>query len=227
MECFYLTASRVLHWDDKETFANETYGDHDFPINIEHKLQFYRVRSKLILEVLPQFELLDNHSYDTAAMALSDLIKADQLAQQHKVVGGNSVYKRDAEKIFHEYYLFKQGDINNVSEKGRIMNLDYEFELYKKYRRGLYTLSQEQIASIFYQIKHPEIQKSETTPIELDPERNLEEEIEYSTSYKKDADKIRKYLIDHNIRYFYHFTDASKIDSIHCCPEKYSQNSYY
>lgn len=214
LESFYLTASRVLHWDDKETFANETYGDQDFPINIEHKLQFYRVRSKLILEVLPQFGLLDNHNYDTAAMALSDLIKADQLAQQHNVVGVNSVYKRDAEKIFHEYYLFKQGDINNVSEKGRIMNLDYEFELYKKYRRGLYTLSQEQIASIFYQIKHPGVQKSETTPIELYPERNLEEEIEYSTSYKKDADKIRKYLIDHNIRYFYHFTDASKIDSI-------------
>lgn len=204
----YLLLSRVIHWADKEYTKTETYGEHEFPINIQHKIQALNYRSKILID----YNIKLPSEYDKQMMALSDLMSAHYLSKKHMVLGDDSVYKKEANGIFHLQYLYKIGDLDIVSEKGRIMTLSYSQSLYEKYRLGGYFIPQDKIADIFYQVKYA--WNKSINDVSILSESNKTEQNSFRPSYKKEAEEIRQYLKQNGIKYFYHFTDASKLDSI-------------
>ena len=205
----FLLLTRVIHWADKEYTHKETYGEHEFPIGAQHKIQALNYRSKILIE----YGINIPSEYNKQMMALSDLMSAHYLSIKHKVLGEDSVFKKEANAIFHLQNLYKKGDIDSIAEKGRIMTAAYSQSLYSQYRLGAYFIPQDKIATIFYKIKH-----SWTTPLNDVCSTTDANQLALSSperhSYKKDAEEIRKHLEKHGIKYFYHFTDAAKLPSI-------------
>ena len=152
----FLLLTRVIHWADKEYTHKETYGEHEFPIGAQHKIQALNYRSKILIE----YGINIPSEYNKQMMALSDLMSAHYLSIKHKVLGEDSVFKKEANAIFHLQNLYKKGDIDSIAEKGRIMTAAYSQSLYSQYRLGAYFIPQDKIATIFYKIKH-----SWTTPL--------------------------------------------------------------
>ena len=54
--------------------------------------------------------------------ALSDLYSAHEMAFVNKIVGKESIYKRDAIKLFHTRGLYKLNSLELISEEGFFKN---------------------------------------------------------------------------------------------------------
>lgn len=212
IKSLYLLLSRIIYWSDRETVVNDQYDDNLLPINIQHKIRAYRMRSQLI-KYYPDILLvgIDNVNHDM--MELADLNSAQSMAFANKIVGKKSVFYQDAIKVFHTCNLFKYGDMDVVSQKGFEQNDSLAMRIYKEYRRGDLSLSQSEaselvrfINSFFQRLQfHAEKEKLPIPYLDKD---------HYSPSFKSCRNEIMQYLIDNDINCLYHFTDKDRLGSI-------------
>lgn len=212
IKSLYLLLSRVIYWSDRETVVNDKYDDDLLPINIQHKIRAYRMRSQVI-KYYPDILLveIDNANHDM--MELADLNSAQSMAFANKIVGERSVFYQDAIKVFHTSNLFKYGDINKVSEMGYVQNDSLSKGIYEEYRRGDFALSQNEISefanclnSLFKRLQINAGKHNIPIPYLIKDH--------YSPSYKSCRNEIIQYLIDNGIKCLYHFTDRDRLNSI-------------
>ena len=212
IKSLYLLLSRVIYWSDRETVVNDKYDDDLLPINIQHKIRAYRMRSQVI-KYYPDILLveIDNANHDM--MELADLNSAQSMAFANKIVGEKSVFYQDAIKVFHTSNLFKYGDINKVSEMGYVQNDSLSKGIYDEYRRGDFALSQNEISefanclnSLFKRLQINAGKHNIPIPYLIKDH--------YSPSYKSCRNEIIQYLIDNGIKCLYHFTDRDRLNSI-------------
>lgn len=212
IESLYLVLSRTIYWTDYETYKYEKYVDNLFPINVQHKLRAYWLRSSLI-QAFGDLLSMNHPHINTQMMALSDLMIAHTVAYSHRILGKDSVFHRDAVRIFHEGGLFKFGEIDHVSEEGAKMNDNLAEAIHAQYKIGTYSLTDKEISelTIFlrqYLRNQHKIALEHEMPIPYLIKDN------FSPAYKSNKEEIRQYLIDNGIEYFYHFTEPDRLKSI-------------
>jgi hypothetical protein len=212
IKSLYLLLSRIIYWSDRETVVNDKYDDEFLPINIQHKIRAYRMRSQLI-KYYPGILLvgIENANYDM--MELADLNSAQSMAFANKIVGEKSVFYQDAIKVFHTCNLFKYGDLDKVSEMGYAQNDSLSMGIHEEYRRGDFALSQNEISdflnylnSLFQRIQINAEKDNIPIPYLIKDH--------YSPSYKSCRNEIIQYLTDNGIKCLYHFTDKDRLNSI-------------
>ena len=212
IKSLYLLLSRIIYWSDRESVVNDRYDDDLLPINIQHKIRAYRMRSQLI-KYYPDILLvgIDNANHDI--MELADLNSAQSMAFANKIVGEKSVFYQDAIKVFHTCKLFEFGDLYKVSEMGFSQNDSLSMRIHEEYRRGDFALSQNEISefldglnSLFKRLQINA--EKENIPIPYLIKGH------YSPSFKAYRNEIIQYLIDNGIKCLYHFTDKDRLNSI-------------
>lgn len=207
----YLLLSRSIYWTDKETVKRERYESELTPIHIQHKLRAYRLRSYLIQEfgdmIIPGHE-----AEEYVMMSLSDMMSAHELAYSNKIVGIDSVYKRDATSLYYSQALVRICSIEQAGEKGFVLNDTLSQDVHLKYKTGDFCLSNQEISQCISFLrtyfKNQRKQATEDTPAPYLIRDNI------MPVLKKDKVKIIQHLKDNGIEYFYHFTEEDKINSI-------------
>lgn len=207
----YLMLSRAIYWSDKESVKREKYDTNLLPINIQHKLRAYRLRSQLILRfgsIL--FPELPNSNF--IMMALSDMISAHNIAYNYRIVGKSSVFKRDANNLYYSGDLVTKMSLEQAFEKGFDINDRKSQDIHLKYKNCELRLSDSDISKgiSFMRIYFG---KHKTDPLKFNPsffiyKDNIHPEL------KSEADKIKEYLKVNCVEFFYHFTERDKIESI-------------
>lgn len=207
----YLLLSRSIYWTDKETVKKEKYESGLTPIHIQHKLRAYRLRSYLIQTFGTQIAL--GHSREEyAMMALSDMISAHEIAYSNKIVGRDSVYKRDAMSLYYSQGLISVCSIEQAAEKGFVINDALSQDIHVQYKFGKFCLSNSEISScISFLRSYFKEQKRISTPD--DPPYYLIKD-NIAPILKQDRIGIIRHLKESGVEYFYHFTESDKIDSI-------------
>ena len=211
LETIYLLLSRTIYWTDKETHKNESYEDTGLNIGIQHKIRAYRLRANLIDSY---GSLLTSIStIDIGKMGVADLFSAHFLAYKYRIVGVNSVFKRDAERLFHTKGLFKSNSPENASAEGFQMNDELSMSIHRKYKEGKYCLTEKEISELVsflrgYFKEEYRIAIQNNIPISYLEKDN------FAPSYKMKKDEIRHYLQENGIINLYHFTEKDKIQSI-------------
>ena len=72
-------------------------------------------------------------------MSLADLFSAHYMAYVHKIVGNESIYKKDAIRLFHTTGIFKSCTPEKAAEEGFLMNDELAMAIHKKYKDGKYS----------------------------------------------------------------------------------------
>lgn len=207
----YLLLSRSIYWSDMESVKREKYDDNLLPINIQHKLRAYRLRSHLI-ENFGAFLFGNNAIEDFAVMALSDMLSAHELAYSNRIVGNDSVYKRDSLSLYYRYGLVQVCSFDQAAEKGFNLNDNFSQAIHSRYKLGDFCLKSSEISQcVSFLRSYFKHEKAKST--DLAPAYHLRRDNVYP-KLKEDRLKIKRYLEDNGIKYFYHFTEADKIDSI-------------
>lgn len=207
----YLLLSRSIYWTDKETVKREKYESGLTPIHIQHKLRAYRLRSYLIQTF--GLQIASGHTHDEyAMMALSDMVSAHELAYANKIVGNDSVYKRDALSLYYTQGLVRVCSLEQAAEKGFEINDALSQDIHVQYKSGKFCLSNSEISScISFLRSYFKEQKRISTPD--DPPYYLIKD-NVTPILKQDSNDIVKHLKDSGVECFYHFTETDKIDSI-------------
>lgn len=207
----YLMLSRAIYWSDKESVKREKYDMKLLPINIQHKLRAYRLRSQVILSfgtlLFPELT-----SKDYKMMALSDMISAHNIAYNYRIVGEDSVFKRDAKNLYYSSGLVTNMSLDQAFEKGFEINDKKSQDIHLKYKNCVLRLSDSDISKgisfmRIYFIKR-KIESIESNPNFFVYKDNIYPE------HKREADKIKQYLMNNGVEFFYHFTEKDKIESI-------------
>lgn len=212
LETAYLLLSRTIYWYDKETYKDETYDDLKRPISIQHKLRAYRLRAYLT-ETFGEFFFPKTNEVERNMMTLADMLSAHEVAYANKIVGRESIFRKDAIKLFHTKGLFKTCSPEQAAEKGFMLSDHASQTIHSQYKSGSYCLTENDISNvikflrIYFRNKIIEAEKF-NIPISYLKKDN------YSPSFKKEKDKIRQYLQSNGIVCLYHFTESDKIDSI-------------
>lgn len=212
LESIYLLLSRTIYWTDKETNKNDKYDDAHLPINVQHKLRAYRLRASLIEYYGEQLASIINNA-DVNKMSLADLFSAHYMAYVHKVVGNESIYKRDAIRLFHSKRIFESCSPEKASEDGFLMNDELAMAIHQKYKDGKYCLTQKEISELNFFLRQYFKNEKNIAVLNNEPISYLKED-HFSPSYKTDKEKIRSYLETNGIKYLYHFTEKDRIESI-------------
>ena len=212
LETLYLLLSRTIYWTDKETHKNEKYDDSCLPINVQHKLRAYRLRASL-MEYYGEQLVSNINNADTNKMSLADLFSAHYMAYVHKIVGNESIFKRDAIRLFHNKRIYESSSPEKASEDGFVMNDELAMAIHKKYKDGEYSLPQKDISELnlflrMYFKDEQNIARQKNEPISY-----LRKD-HFSPSYKSSREEIRRYLKENGIQYLYHFTEKDRIESI-------------
>lgn len=212
LESLYLLLSRMIYWTDKETHKNEKYDDTSLPINVQHKLRAYKLRAYL-MENYGELLASNIDNADTNKMSFADYTSAHSMAFIHKIVGNNSIFKREADRVFHLKGIYQNSTPERASEDGFQMNDELAMAIHKKYKAGKYSLPQKEVSELVLFLrtyfKNEQIIASQNNvPISYLQKDN------FSPEYKSNKDEIRKYLHDNGIRYLYHFTERQKLKSI-------------
>ena len=215
LETTYLLLSRTIYWTDKETNKNEVYEDTNRPINIQHKIQAYKLRAHLV-ESFGEFLDSNISMADIGKMGISDLLCAHKLAFKSEIIGNSdkALFKKDAERLFHT-----KGELRRIcspekaENEGFYINDKLAMSIHRKYRDGKYSMTEKEISDFvgFLRVYFKEeyriaIQNEE--PISYLKKDN------FSPSFKSQREEIRCYLQRNGIHYLYHFTEKSKIQSI-------------
>lgn len=208
----YLVLSRSIYWTDKETVNYQVYEDNKMPIHIQHKLRAFRLRSYFI-ELFGYKLLPDVEKTDYCMMALADMYSAHDIAYTNKIVGHNSVFKLDAIRIFHTKGLYKICSPKQASERGFVLNDNLAKEIHRKYKTGLLCLSEKEISQLIAFCRLFFRQKKNESDNRLIPNLYMQKN-NYYPIYKENASQVKEYLKQNGIRYFYHFTELDKMDSI-------------
>jgi hypothetical protein len=212
LETLYLLLSRMIYWTDKETHKNEQYDDSSLPINVQHKLRAYKLRAYL-MENYGELLASNINNADTNKMSFADYTSAHSMAYIHKIVGNNSIFKREADRVFHLKGIFHNSTPERASEDGFQMNDELAMAIHKKYKEGKYSLPQKEVSELVLFLR-TYFKNEQKIALQNDEPISYLVKDNFSPSYKSNKDEIRKYLLDNGIRYLYHFTEKQKVDSI-------------
>ena len=212
LETLYLLLSRTIYWTDKETDKDEKYDDTRLPINVQHKLRAYRLRASLV-ELYGEQLVSNIIDADINKMSLADLYSAHFMAYVHKIVGNESIYKRDAIRLFHSKKIFESSSPERASEDGFLMNDELAMAIHKKYKEGKYSLPQKDISELNLFLRKY-FKEEEKIAIQNDEPISYLKRDHFSPSFKANKDEIRSYLQSNGIEYLYHFTEKDRLESI-------------
>jgi hypothetical protein len=212
LETLYLLLSRTIYWTDKETHKDEKYDNTRLPINIQHKLRAYRLRA-FLMEAYGEQLISNMEEADVNKMSLADLFSAHFMAHVNKIVGEDSIYKRDAIRLFHSKGLHSVCSPEKASEDGFLMNDELAMTIHKKYRSGKYSLTQKEISELILFLRQY-FKNEQNIAIQNDEPISYLRKDHFSPAYKPNKDEIRRYLLENGINCLYHFTEKSQIDSI-------------
>lgn len=212
VEILYHLLSRVIYWTDKETVKTETYDDKQLPIQIQHKLRAYRLRANLIRKFGTTL-LSSIFTGDPGLMELSDLYTAHFIAYSNRIVGKDSVFMRDAIRIFHTQGYYSHMSPEMASEKGYTMSNNLAQSLHTKYKEGKYSLPEKNITDFVGNLRIY-FKNKKTISIKEDIPLSYLEADNFNPSYKPNKEQIKQYLKDNGIEYFYHVTDKDRLKSI-------------
>lgn len=212
IKTLYLLLSRIIYWSDRETVVNEEYDDNLLPINAQHKIRAFRMRSQLV-KLYHDILLVGIDDADFNMMELADLNSAHSMAFSFKIVGKRSVFLQDVLKVYHTNCLFKYGSIEKVANMGFELNDALSMSIHEEYTRGNFALSQTEatellkfLSSLFLRLQIKAIKEQKPIPY-------LKKD-HYSPSFKVCRNEIMQYLIDNGIKCLYHFTDKDRLESI-------------
>ena len=212
LETLYLLLSRMIYWTDKETHKDEKYDDASLPINVQHKLRAYKLRGYL-MEQYGELLVSNIDHADANKMSFADYTAAHSMAYIHRIVGSNSIFKREANRVFHLKGIFQHCTPEKASEEGFCMSDELAMAIHKKYKEGKYSLPQKDVSELIlflrtYFKNEQKIALENNEPISYLHKDN------FSPAYKSSKDEIRNYLQANGIQYLYHFTEKQKIQSI-------------
>ena len=208
----YHLLSRIIYWTDKEKYKNELYGDTLLPVNVQHKLRAYRLRSNLV-EHYGSYLTEYLKPSDQGMSCLSDLMSAHTLANSFGIVGDDSLFKREAIRVFHQKELFRHGDIYKVSEMGFRLNDKLSKSFHGKYLNGNLAMETIERNRLFRFLQQYYSEERRISCLNSEPLSYLVKD-NFSPAYKTEKEEIRKYLSEHGIKHFYHFTERGIISSI-------------
>ena len=209
----YLLLSRVIYWEDVQNKEKESYDDKLLPINVQHKLRVYQLRAELTQFYYP-FLQSDVPQEDFNLMSISDMMSAHFLSYAFHLVGEDSLFKQKVNKMFESLRIPYYENRNEAIKYGwqKLDKLSQKF--YKSYREGKYFLDSWDIDEFFRNNKL--INKTKdihlTQIINVDISKTPEFSINHS--FKKDSKEIKNYLESKGVKYFYHFTEISRLESI-------------
>ena len=212
LETLYLLLSRMIYWTDKETHKNEKYDDTSLPINVQHKLRAYKLRAYL-MENYGELLASNISNADTDKMSYADYTSAHSMAFIHRIVGNNSIFKREANRVFHLKGIFQHSTPERASEDGFQMNDELAMAIHKKYKEGKYSMPQKEVSE-FILFLRTYFKNEHNIALQNDEPISYLQKDNFSPTYKSNKDEIRKYLHDNGIRYLYHFTEKQKVESI-------------
>ena len=204
--------SRIIYWTDMETYVDEKYNDNLMPINVQHKIRAYRLRSLIAKQYLGLL-VTDTDEYDGQMMQLADLNSAHSMAFANGIVGGNSCFLRDALGLFHTSGLFLHGAIEQMARKGFEQNDSLSMSLHDEYKKGYLSLSQDEVSQLVGFLKNF-FEAQNYIAVKLHQPLPYLLKDHFSPSYKSNGNEIKQYLLDNGISCFYHFTDEDRLESI-------------
>ena len=212
-QSIYLLLSRVIYWEDVQSKEKESYDDKLLPINVQHKLRAYQLRAELTQCYYP-FLQSDVSQEDFNLMSIADMMSAHYLSYAFHLVGEDSLFKQKVNKMFETLRIPHYDNRNEAIKKGWLELDKLSQKCYKNYQEGKYFLDSWEIEDFFE--KNRLINRTKdihlTQIINVDISKTPEFSINHS--FKKDSKEIKDYLESKGIRYFYHFTEISRIESI-------------
>lgn len=197
VELCFLYASRVIYWDDKGTKKSNSDKNQKMPIRKQDRIRFYEMRTYLLTCFPYVFYNFGLSEFDISLMKYADLKDLHEITYKDGIVGSNSVYILQSREIEDEY-IKNDSNINQAYEHGKELNNNVGWRLYCNYQNGKYCLDWD---SIRYLLHLEGIgQEAQKVHIEL--------------KYKQDRNRIREYLRENGVKWFYHFTERGKLSSI-------------
>ena len=209
----FLLLSRVIYWNDIQNEEEESYDDKLLPINVQHKLRAYQLRAELTLHYYPFFQS-DVTQEDFNLMSISDMMSAHLLSYAHHIVGEDSLFKQKVNKMYNTLRIPSYSNINESLKYGwqKLDKLSQRY--YKNYIDGKYFLDYRAIKDFFNNNHFFNGQRGIHLSQIINVDMSKMPEFTLNHAYKKDRDEIKKYLESKGVRYFYHFTEISRIESI-------------
>lgn len=197
VELCYLFASRVVYWNDKGAQNGPSHHAEKMPIRIQDRIRFYEART-FLLSCFPQvFHQLGLSEIDIARMKYEDLKDLHHIAKSKGIVGPNSVYVKQKRKIEDQYFK-DESMTSHVYCLGKKLSESTAWKLYCNYTKGKYCLNWDAVRNIL------------SIPNNTQDVRRVEHELKY----KEDRIRIREYLRENGLKWFYHFTERDKLSSI-------------
>lgn len=142
------------------------------------------------------------------------MMSAHYLSYAFHLVGEDSLFKQKVNKMFETLRIPHYDNRNEAIKKGWLELDKLSQKCYKNYQEGKYFLDSWEIEDFFE--KNRLINRTKdihlTQIINVDISKTPEFSINHS--FKKDSKEIKDYLESKGIRYFYHFTEISRIESI-------------
>ena len=209
----FLLLSRVIYWEDVQSNEEESYDDKLLPINVQHKLRAYQLRAELSQFYYP-FLQSDIPQEDFNLMSIGDMMSAHYKSYAFHVVGEDSLFKQKVNKMFNSLRIPHYRNRNEAIKYGwqKLDKLSQKY--YKNYIEGKLFLDSWDIEDFFS--KNNLINK--TKDIHLSQIINVDisktPEFSINHSFKKDSKDIKDYLESKGVKYFYHFTEISRLESI-------------
>ena len=192
LEYSYLLLSRVILWPED---SDNRFDDFEMPITYRHKISSLNKRAEILLKHRDYFKDL-TPSYSTPeTLSVADYSLAHDLAFIGKQTGLKSLFKRDAKKL---YSILSKENIRPFATSitdGKNDSVEMAHRFYKKLKKSTYQLDEKEYKFICNLFK--DIINEIHVPIN-----------------KIDKNHIQRYLLDNDIKYFYHFTERENIESI-------------
>ena len=212
LETLYLLLSRMIYWTDKETHKDEKYDDASLPINVQHKLRAYKLRG-FLMEHYGELLASNIDNADANKMSFADYTAAHSMAYIHRIVGRNSIFKREADRVFHLKGIFQHCTPEKASEDGFRMSDELAMAIHKKYKEGKYSLPQKEVSELILFLR-TYFKNEQKIALENNEPISYLQKDNFSPAYKSNKEEIRQYLQANGIQYLYHFTEKEKIQSI-------------
>lgn len=130
---------------------------------------------------------------DANKMSYADYTSAHFMAYIHKIVGRNSIFKREADRVFHLKGIFQHCTPEKASEDGFRMNDELAMAIHKKYKEGKYSLPQKEVSE-FVLFLRTYFKNEQKIALESNEPISYLQKDNFSPAYKSDKDEIRKYL---------------------------------
>lgn len=194
LEYYYLLLSRVIYWPKE--IGNPELDDIGLPIALRHKIGALYKRIEM-MEQDGDFFLEDAPNQTIPEiLCVSDYYLAHEFCYSMGVLGRESQFKRDSriryDAITPKYHRPYRTSISD----GKDACIELSHRYCKKYIKGEFALSSEEIEELIALAIDSELSKGS------------------SINLKPYSEEIDKYLIDNGIECFYHFTEKENLESI-------------